>query len=134
MSDAAKIMVGTLGAREAEHLRSTMAREGIEVLTVHNKMTCSSGCSTTLEVWVHPEDLGDIQRLMSEARQRDLADLGANPELLEQVFDPEQATAVCPACGTRFDTSADECPDCGLGFALPAGTPRKSGCSSGNCG
>jgi hypothetical protein len=133
MSSDAKIMVGTLGLRDAEHLRARMSREGIEILTVHNRATCTSGCSTTVEVWVHPADLSDIQRLMAEARQKELEGLGADPQLIDQVYDPDQATAVCPACGTEFETSSDACPDCGLGFALPPGATAKRGCGSGGC-
>jgi rRNA maturation endonuclease Nob1 len=37
-------------------------------------------------------------------------------ERINQVFDPENPTAVCPACGTEFSTHLGECSDCGLAF------------------
>jgi len=36
--------------------------------------------------------------------------------ILNNVFDSNAQTAVCPCCGTSFSTSLKECPDCGLVF------------------
>jgi uncharacterized OB-fold protein len=38
--------------------------------------------------------------------------------MADEGFDPEKATAKCPACGTEFSTTSAECPDCGLVFAV----------------
>jgi hypothetical protein len=113
-----KIMLGQLGASDAERLKTRLAREGIEIATVHNGATCNSGCSVSLEVWAHPDDLPEIDRLMRSDRAKMLGDLGADAALVDSVFDSSAEHATCPACGTQFETRHGECPECGLCFSV----------------
>lgn len=112
-------MLGILAVRDAERLRSRMEREGVTVVLAYNHSTCKTGCSPSQEIWAHPDDVETIGAVMQKERMAVLQDLGADPELLEQVFDTSKATATCPACGTEFATTAAECPECGLGFEVP---------------
>ena len=114
-----KVCMGTLAAADAERLRTRLAREGIEIRTIHNGASCKSGCSIQLEVWAHPDDLAEIGQLIAQDRQQALSAMGVDPAQLEAVFDPSQPTAQCPACGTAFATTAQACPDCGLEFQVP---------------
>jgi hypothetical protein len=114
-----KVCMGTLAAGDAERLRTRLAREGIEIRTIHNGASCNSGCSIQLEIWAHPDDLTEIGQLIELDRRRALADLGADLARTDAVFDTSQPTAECPACGTAFSTTAQACPDCGLEFQVP---------------
>ena len=112
-----KQMFAILPARDAEWLQSRLAKEGIEITSVYNHQTCGSGCTPSKEVWVHPDDVGSIQRIMFSDRLKALEDLGADVKLINQIFDDSQTRAVCPACGFNFETKNLQCPDCGLCFA-----------------
>ncbi len=109
-------MIGLLPVRDAEQLRTRLERQGIAVALAFNHVTCTTGCSPSQEVWAHPEDVAEIEGLLKAAHVKMITDMGLDPEVLAQVFDPEKEKAVCPACATEFSTTLSECPDCGLGF------------------
>lgn len=111
-----KIMIGMIGARDAEILESRLAKHGIEVATIFNHTTCKTGCSPSKEIWAHSEDVGAIQQILHQEHIKMLEEMGANPDQINQVFDPTNPLAICPACGTEFATSMQQCPDCGLAF------------------
>jgi hypothetical protein len=116
MSADEKKMIGMIGARDAEILESRLAKHGIEVATIYNHSTCKTGCSPSKEIWAHAEDIPVIQQIIHDEHVKVLQDMGADMERINQVFDPENPTAVCPACGTEFSTHLGECSDCGLAF------------------
>lgn len=123
MSDE-KVLLGILDLTEAKRLRGELESKGVELELVSNPETCADGkCGpgggTKVEIYARDEDVKTFQQFISGERSRMLEGLGVRPELLEQVYDTEKGTAVCPACGTEFSTQAAECPDCGLGFAGP---------------
>ncbi len=116
MSAQEKTMIGVIGVREAEILASKLAVEGIEIQSVYSHASCKSGCSPSKEIWAHAGDIPAIQQIMRDDHLKTLAEMGVDPNQVHQVFDPLKPTAICPACGVEFQTSATECPDCGLGF------------------
>jgi len=115
-NDDAKVMLGTMPMREGEILRDRLAGVGVTVALAVNHASCTTGCAPSYEVWVHPEDMPEVRSFMLADRAAKLADLGVDPAALDAVFDPSQAEATCPACGTVFPTTSSECPECGLGF------------------
>jgi hypothetical protein len=112
-----KKMFAVLPARDAEWLQSRLLKEGIEVATIYNQRTCGSGCSPAKELWVHPHDVNQVQKIIISDRMKALEDLGADLTRINQVFDDSKSHATCPACGCSFDTKGLQCPDCGLSFA-----------------
>jgi len=68
------------------------------------------------EILAHVGDIGAIQQIMRDDHLKTLAEMGVAPGQVHQVFDPLNPTAICPACGVEFQTSATECPDFGLVF------------------
>ena len=113
-----KELVGLLPARDAEILKTNMEKHGIEIMAITNNASCKSGCTPSKEVWAHPTDVQTIHTLILRQRLEALADLGADVRLLNEVFDPSQPQATCPACGSKFETSLGSCSDCGLNFSL----------------
>lgn len=109
-------MLGVFPSREAEWLQSMLAKEGVEVASVYNQITCSSGCSPSKEIWVHPDDLAFIQKIILSQHLKVLEGLGANVSLINEVFDESRQEATCPACGFKFQTRYKQCPDCELSF------------------
>ena len=85
-------------------------------MTITNHSTCKTGCSPTKEIWAHPDDVIAIQQALHARHIRTLQDMGADLELINQVFDPGKSTAICPACGTEFSTKESQCPECELAF------------------
>jgi ribosomal protein S27E len=130
MEDA-KVLIGKASAQQSQHLENVLSQHGIEVVTIHNKMTCQSGCSTELEIWANPNDLAQISQILNDRHSEELRDLNYDPKLLHAVYDDTKTHATCPACGHEFETCNTECPDCGLVFAAPMGGGGK--CSSGSC-
>lgn len=131
MHSEEKILLGKANAQKCEMMRHYLAGHGIEIATIHNKITCSSGCSTELEIWAHAADADQIDALLKELYQQEMRDHGYNADLLNAVYDPTAEEATCPACGIVFSTSHRECPECGLGFGEPI--VKKSACASGKC-
>ena len=116
MNQDDKVLLGLMGAREAEALESRLAGQGLHIATIYNHSTCKSGCSPSKEIWARGEDVPLIQQLLHDDRLAMLKDLGVNPDQLNQVYDPDQEHAKCPACGFDFSTKHKECPECGLTF------------------
>lgn len=112
-----KKLLGVIGARDAEILESKLAKHGIQIATIYNHSSCKTGCSPSKEIWAHPEDIATIQKIIHDDHLKTLEEMGADLNQLNQVFDPQNASAICPACGTEFSTRMTECPDCGLAFA-----------------
>lgn len=110
------IRLGTLPLEEAKSLQRVLATKGVEAMLDHNAQTCNRGCTVTVEVLVPEDTVPVVQDTLKEQYQRLTEGLQVDWNLLGQVFDPSQAEAVCPACGTKFSTSKTECPDCGLCF------------------
>jgi hypothetical protein len=116
-NDPQKILLGKAPQPEAERIKATMFKHGIEIALAHNAMTCASGgCGIQLEVWAHPDDVKQIQQIIALDWQANAAHLGHDPSLAEHVFDPSAAKVTCPACAAEFVPSKNECPDCGLNF------------------
>lgn len=126
-----KVFFGKASIQKCELMRQYLFGHGIEIATIHNKTTCSSGCSTELEIWVHAADTAQIDALLKDLYQKEMRDCGYDTELLNAVFDPNASEATCPACATVFSTTHTECPECGLAFGEPVA--KKSDCASGTC-
>ena len=116
MPDAEKAMLGIMELVDAKRLKENLAEMGVEIELGHNKETCTKGCKVTVEVWADPAHLTKIQEVLREERSKLLDDLDVDPDLANQVFDPNEESAVCPACGAKFSTELKECPECGLVF------------------
>jgi rRNA maturation endonuclease Nob1 len=113
-----KIPIGIIEFNEAKKLIEAMAEKGVELEARHNDQTCRTKCKPSVEVWVKLEDIPAIQQYMHEKNLSILEAEGIDidHERLNSVYDPESKIAVCPACGTEFNTDQKECPECGLVF------------------
>lgn len=113
------VLAGIAELPEAKRLRAALMERGVEVWLVSNPATCSTGkCGSKVELRVLAESLPELKAFLASERERSLEGLGADPRLLEQVYDASAEQATCPACGTTFSTQKQECPDCGLGFGV----------------
>jgi hypothetical protein len=121
MNPSEKVLLGTAPIVNANRYKDLLAAKEIAIELAYNTSTCKTGCSHTMEIWAHPDDVAAVVALIKEDNSRNFAGLEFDSQLLEQVFDPEKSEAQCPACGCVFATTASECPDCGLGFS--AGGP-----------
>ena len=110
------IRLGTMPLEEAKTLQRVLATRGVGAELDHNGHTCTRGCTVTVEVLVPEPALPIVQDTLREQYQKLAQGLNVDWGRLNEVFDPSQAEAVCPACGTRFSTAQKECPDCGLNF------------------
>jgi hypothetical protein len=116
MSPDDKVLLAVLGVRDAEMLASRLGAQGINIATIYNHSTCTTGCSPSKEIWAHVDDVPVIKRCIQEERLAMLNEMGVNLEQIEKVYDPSQGEATCPACGTCFLTAHEACPECGLQF------------------
>lgn len=132
MNETAKVIIGKASRAEAEALRSRVANHGISLALVHNASTCSSGCSTQLEIWAHPDDIASIHEIVNADWHSAVVSNGYDPQLASAVFDSGAAVVTCPACANVFTPSFPECPDCGLQF-LPPAESASTGCGPKGC-
>jgi ribosomal protein L37E len=120
MNSGELLAIGVMTLAEANKIKGHLAERDVEIFFHHNNQTCASGgCGMQVEVWVKNADIASVREYFAAQYQRNFAGLDINPELLNQVYDPTQAEAICPACGTKFSTQSTACPDCGLVFASP---------------
>jgi len=110
------IRLGTMPLQEAKTLQTVLATRGVQVELNHNAHTCTRGCTVTVEVLVPEASIAIVQDTMREQFQKLAQGQNVDWGRLNQVFDPGQSEAQCPACGTNFSTARKECPDCGLCF------------------
>jgi hypothetical protein len=125
-SGAAKVFIGKASVTEAQALKARLAGAGFEIALVHNEATCGRGCATQVEVWAHPDDLEAIAGFLGEEWAKTCESMGYDHALATAVFDPDAATATCPACATTFPTSSTRCPECDLNFDFaPVDEPKR---------
>lgn len=109
-------LIAVMPLQEAKMLKSNLVNKGVEIELNHAKETCNRGCTVTVEVHANESDIPKIVEVI----EQDFQSLIENPDFdaknLDQVFDPNQSMATCPACTHRFATTLSECPDCGLSF------------------
>jgi hypothetical protein len=110
------VKLGTMPLDDAKNLQRALATKGVEAVMNHNSQTCTRGCQVTVEVLIPETSLSLVQETLREQYQRLTQGLDIKWDLLGEVFDPSKGEATCPACGTHFQTSAAECPECGLCF------------------
>ncbi|MBF0442015.1 MAG: hypothetical protein HQK54_08935 [Oligoflexales bacterium] len=110
------IKIGTTGLTKAEKIKGAMRQHGIRLEILLDKEHCGRGCDMRVELWGRAEDIPAIQEIMAKEYANSLDGLEYDPETINQVFDPEKETAICPACGHEFSTKSEECPECGLNF------------------
>ena len=113
-----KVLIGIIEINEAKRLKEKLLNKGINIDLIHNDETCKKSYQTKIEVWVDLESIAEVQQMIHEENMHLILSEGVeiNPEQLNQVFDPDAETTICPACGTTFSTKLKECPDCGLVF------------------
>jgi hypothetical protein len=117
-NESGEILIGNIEFNEAKRIKSALAEKNVHLRLAAEPHVCSSkGCKITVEVYSREEDLPVVSQYFQEARARELDGLNVNLELLgSAVFDVDQETTQCPACGTSFRTTEKACPDCGLVF------------------
>ncbi|MGI5862506.1 MAG: hypothetical protein ACOX6T_10680 [Myxococcales bacterium] len=102
---------------EACQMVELLQSRGVDAMVSGDPSSCGKGghCAHFL-VSVLPEDVRAAAAVLQD-EFRKLVDAneecqGANPDAVVD-FDAEGAHA-CPACGTTFEGTKDECPECGL--------------------
>ena len=113
-----KVLLGVVEINEAKRLKDRLAEKNIEIELIHNETTCRKGCVAKVEVWAEMVNVETIQKIIHEQNMHMIMSEGTevDQERINQVFDADAETAVCPACGTSFSTKLKECPECGLVF------------------
>ncbi len=114
--DSESILIGEIELTEAKRIRTILQSRGVFVELRSQADSCSSkNCKPSVEVYAAPGDIDAIKTFFQEEQDKALEGLSFGAER-HSVFDPTQAEATCPACGTVFSTDKTECPDCGLCF------------------
>src|SRR4051812_47655579 len=117
--DLQLVLVGVADPVEARRLRGHLEDLGIEVFLRTDPAECNTkNCSPKIELHVMSRDLEKVKAFLQTEHSKSIDGLEINPQWLQEVFDTSKDTAICPACGTSFSTTARECPDCGLGFVV----------------
>lgn len=113
------VHLGTIDLTEGKRLKYALAEHRkIELQLVSNPETCQSGgCGAKVEIYAKVRDVEAFREYVQSERAAILEGLEV-PEHTNSVYDDQATEAICPACGEKFATSATECPECGLGFAV----------------
>jgi hypothetical protein len=118
-SNTENSLLGIMEFNEAKRLQALFKEKGIPLNLKNNPATCpTGGCRIQVEVHVQKQDIITILETLKQEHTKLLGSLNYDPSLLDEVFDPTAEKVRCPACGTDFSPSLQECPDCGLVFLL----------------
>lgn len=120
MDEEERVSLGEAPYAEAKHIQNRLSEAGIRIELASDPDHCSSGgCAPKLILSARMEDLPIIHEILGAEARKTFEGLEFDAQrIANAVFDPEQAHAECPACGTKFSTKLLECPDCGLGFGV----------------
>lgn len=105
---------------QMQMVQAVLKRAGIPSLAAGDSgSSCASGgCGgPNLVIQVRASDLEDVQAVLAEDYIRSTGLHDHELSAADAVFDIEADFALCPACGCRFSTTQNSCPDCGLCFA-----------------
>jgi hypothetical protein len=108
------VAIGVFKMADAEIIRTELREKEIEVVMYHNEQTCTTGCATTVELHVGRDNVQQVVVYFEDKQNKRLDGYEFDRALLDEVYDPSQETARCPACGTVFATKHTSCTDCGL--------------------
>lgn len=115
--NAEEVLIGTIEYNEAKRIKAALSEKGIELRLAGDSTACASkSCRISLQVFSQTKDLPLVREFLIAEQQKVFEGLDFDPNIINEVFDPEQEQARCPACGTSFKTSSTSCPDCGLVF------------------
>lgn len=102
---------------DMKRLKGLLAAEGMPAVLVKEESCASGGCGgPRIMLRIREQDLQRAAVVLREDHARTTV-IGDYQEVsAEAVFNPEAATASCPACGHQFAPEGHECPECGLRF------------------
>ncbi len=109
-----QVRLAVMPLSDAKEFQDQLKSKGVELILNHNEKTCTRGCTVTVEVLGYEKDIEVIARAYQDNYQKLTEGHEVNWEIANSVFDPNQESATCPACGHHFSTNLSECPDCGL--------------------
>lgn len=109
-------LIAIMPLEEAKALKNQLSHHQVNIELNHQKKTCSSGCSITVEVHAQKDDIPKIAEILDHNFKNMIEDQNFNLDNLNQVFDPNAPLVTCPACTFEFSPTHIECPDCGLAF------------------
>jgi len=79
--------------------------------------SCGRGCcGPEVLLQIRQQDLQKAAVILEEEHIRTTSGADTAVVHAEAVFNPEEAHAICPACGHEFTPDGPNCPDCGLQF------------------
>ncbi|MCX6116928.1 MAG: hypothetical protein NT027_05260, partial [Proteobacteria bacterium] len=127
----AKVQIGKMNQRSAEIFCHKLQEQGVEVVSLFNKMTCTTGCSTEVELWAHPQDLEFISDFLKRDWQAQVDSLGVENLATSDIAGAAYGDSKCPACGYELVEDSPECIECGLSLSVDVSSAKS--CKSGNC-
>lgn len=110
------IPIAIMPLAEAKLLKDQLHKQNIPLELNHEKSTCTRGCSITVEIYAHQENLPQIRKTLEENFKNMIGDAHYDLANFNHVFDPQSEKVTCPACSHQFSPTSSECPDCGLSF------------------
>lgn len=108
------VKIAVMNLEEAKSLKGLLQSQGVQIVLNHDDASCNRGCSVTVEVHAKEADIPKVQAVYQQAYMKLLDGHDVDPEIINSVYDPAEASATCPACGTSFETSLSQCPECEL--------------------
>ncbi|MDR0964941.1 MAG: hypothetical protein LBM75_00255 [Myxococcales bacterium] len=114
------IQIAKANYQEAARMIETIQARGVDAMLMgDDKAACAPArgcCAQAFFVAVLPEDVEAAAKAL-RAAHRELVESHeeASLEALDAMVDLDaEGEKVCPACGTSFEGTPQECPDCGL--------------------
>ncbi len=100
---------------EIKALEDILKGERIASLVKGDEDGCGKGCRPeNLELQVRAQDAEEALALIQTRYHLSTGLAEYDRTFADEVFDPQQGDATCPACGHCFATSITTCPECGL--------------------
>lgn len=104
------------GLFDMKNLKRLLEKGSVPALIARDE-NCGRGCcGPEVLLQIRQQDLQRAAVILEEEHIKTTAGAEVAVDQVAAVFDPEEACAVCPACGHEFTPDGPDCPDCGLQF------------------
>jgi len=101
-----------------KNLQSMLKSEGFPSIIAGDSNSCGKGCCGGGEVrlQIKAEDARGVMEVMAREHVHSTGLMDHDTSYVDSVYNTESVLATCPACGCKFATDTNTCPECGLCF------------------
>lgn len=100
-----------------KNLQSMLKSEGFPSIIAGDSSSCGKGCcGSEVRLQIREADAQGVMEVMAREHVHSTGLMDHDTSYVDAVYNTDSVLATCPACGCKFATDNNTCPDCGLCF------------------